>query len=50
MGKRQPFHALKMARLCKRQPHEIVKHTRTIRRLTGDELFGCVWPFCVVGA
>ena len=26
----------------KRQPHKIVKHTRTIRRLTADELCECV--------
>ena len=34
----------------KRQPHKMVKHTQTIRRLTGDEMFECVWPFCGVGA
>ena len=25
-------------------------NTQTIRRLTADELFECVWPFCGVGA
>ena len=30
-----------------RQPHKMVKHTQAIRRLLGDELFECVWPFCV---
>ena len=26
-------------------PHKMTKHTQTIRRLTADELFGCVWSF-----
>ena len=26
----------------KRQPHEMVKHTQTIRRQIADELFECV--------
>ena len=33
----------------KRQPHEMVKHTQKIRRLTADELLGYVWPFCGIG-
>ena len=32
----------------KRQPHKILKHTQTIRRL--NKLFECVRPFCVVDA
>ena len=36
---RQPF---------KRQPHKMVKHTQFV--VVADELFGCVWPFCGVGA
>ena len=28
----------------------MVKHTQTIHRLLGDELFECVWPFCGVCA
>ena len=28
----------------------MVKHTQTIRRQFGDELFECVCPFCGVGA
>ena len=28
-----------------RQSHKMVKHTQTIRRQIGDELFECVWPF-----
>ena len=32
------------------QPHKMVKHTQTIRRQFPDNLFECVWPFCVVGA
>ena len=31
-------------------PHKMVKHTQTISRQTGDELFECVWPFCGVSA
>ena len=27
----------------------MVKHSQTICRLTADELFECVWPFCGVG-
>ena len=29
----------------------MVKHTQTIRRLLAvtDDLFECVWPFCVAG-
>ena len=37
----------------KRQPHKMVKHTQTIRRLlptVADELFECAGPFCWVGA
>ena len=33
----------------KRQPLEMVKHTKTIRRQIGHELFECVWIFCGVG-
>ena len=36
--------------LYKRQPHKMVKHTQTIRRLTADEFFEYVWPFCGIGA
>ena len=36
-------------RPCKHQTYKMVKHTKTIRRLTGHELFECVWPFCGVG-
>ena len=32
----------------KRQPHKMVKHTKTIRRQITNELFECVWPFCGV--
>ena len=28
----------------------MVKHTQTIRRQIGDELFECVWPFYGIGA
>ena len=28
----------------------MVKHTQTIRRQIGEELFECVWPFCEIGA
>ena len=28
----------------------MVKYTQTIRRITANELFECVWPFCVTGA
>ena len=28
----------------------MVKHTQIIRRQIADELFECVWPFCVIGA
>ena len=28
----------------------MVKHTQTIRRQTGEELFERVWPFCEIGA
>ena len=31
----------------KEQPHEMVKHTKTIRQF--DELFECVCPFCGIG-
>ena len=34
----------------KRQPHKMVKHIQSIRRLSADELFECVWPCCGVGA
>ena len=27
----------------------MVKHTQTIRRQFGDELFECVWLFCEIG-
>ena len=32
-----------------RQSHKMTKHTQTIRRQIGDELFECVWPFCEIG-
>ena len=28
----------------------MVKHTQTLRRQFGDELFECVWPLCDIGA
>ena len=28
----------------------MVKHTQTIRRQIGDELFEYVWQFCEIGA
>ena len=28
----------------------MVKHTQTIRRQIGNELFECVSPFCEIGA
>ena len=28
----------------------MVKHSQTIRWQIADELFECVWPFCVIGA
>ena len=28
----------------------MAKHTQTIRRQIGDELFECIWPFCGIGA
>ena len=28
----------------------MAKHTQTIRRQIGDELFECIWPFCEIGA
>ena len=34
----------------KRQSHKMAKHTQTIRRQIADELFGCVWRFCEIGA
>ena len=34
----------------KRQSHNMVKHTQTIRRQFTDELFECVWTFCKIGA
>ena len=30
--------------------HKMVKYAQTIRRQIADELFECVWPFCVIGA
>ena len=34
----------------KRQSHKMVKHNQTIRRQFVDELFGCAWSFCDIGA
>ena len=34
----------------KRQINKVAKHTQTIRRQVADELFECVWPFCMIGA
>ena len=34
----------------KRQFYKMVKHTQAIRRQIADDLFGCVWPFCWIGA
>ena len=34
----------------KYQPHKMFKHTQKICGLLADELFDCVWPFCVVDA
>ena len=31
------------------KPDKMVKQTQTIRRLTANELFQCVWPFCGIG-
>ena len=36
----------------KLQPHKMVIHTQTIRRLlptVADDFFECIWPFCGVG-
>ena len=29
---------------------KMVKHTQTIHQQIADKLFGCVWPFCDIGA
>ena len=34
----------------KRQSLKMAKHTQTILRQIGDELFECVWPFCQIGS
>ena len=33
----------------RRQPHKMIKHTKTIRRQFADKLFKYVWPFSWVG-